>query len=106
MTFRKKKPSRVYEELMELSGKYRCLTFNATDNIIDMDYFHELLPKLAETEVDFQIFYEVKANLRKDHIQKLAAAGVTQIQPGIESLNSEILRRCEKASRQFRTCSC
>jgi ribosomal peptide maturation radical SAM protein 1 len=96
MNFRKKKPSRVYEELMELSNKYRCLTFNATDNIIDMDYFEELLPRLAKTAVDFQIFYEVKANLRKDHIQKLAAAGVTQIQPGIESLNSEILRMMKK----------
>jgi ribosomal peptide maturation radical SAM protein 1 len=96
MAFRKKKPDRVYDELLELSGKYRCLTFNATDNIIDMDYFHELLPKLADTEVDFQIFYEVKANLRKDHIHKLAAAGVTQIQPGIESLNTEILKMMRK----------
>lgn len=96
MSFRKKKPDRVYDELLELSAKYRCLTFNATDNIIDMNYFHELLPRLAETEADFQIFYEVKANLRKDHIQKLAAAGVTQIQPGIESLNSDILRLMRK----------
>ena len=96
MSFRKKKPGRVYDELLELSGKYRCLTLNATDNIIDMDYFHELLPKLAETEVDFQIFYEVKANLRKDHIHKLSAAGVTQIQPGIESLNTEILQLMRK----------
>jgi ribosomal peptide maturation radical SAM protein 1 len=96
MAFRKKKPDRVYAELMELSATNRCLTFNATDNIIDMDYYHELLPKLAEAEVDFQIFYEVKANLKKDHIQKLAAAGVSQIQPGIESLNSDILRLMRK----------
>jgi ribosomal peptide maturation radical SAM protein 1 len=96
MSFRRKNPGRVYDELLELAGKYRCLTLNATDNIIDMDYFHELLPKLAETEVDFQIFYEVKANLRKDQIQKLAAAGITQIQPGIESLNTEILRMMQK----------
>ena len=47
-------------------------------------------------EVDFQLFYEVKANLRKDHIDKLAAAGVTQIQPGIESLNTEILQMMRK----------
>ena len=67
MCFRKKKPGRVYEELLELSDKYRCHTLNATDNIIDMDYFQELLPKLAETEVDFQIFYEVKANSQGPH---------------------------------------
>ena len=96
MAFRKKTPGRVYDELLELAGKYRCLTLNATDNIIDMDYFNEFLPRLAETDVDFQIFYEVKANLRKDQIQKLAAAGITQIQPGIESLNTEILRLMQK----------
>ena len=96
MSFRKKKPGRVYDELLELAGKYRCLSLNATDNIIDMDYFNELLPKLAETDVDFQIFYEVKANLRKDQVQRLAAAGITQIQPGIESFNTEILRMMQK----------
>ncbi len=96
MAFRKKSPDRVYDELLEFASKYRCLTMNATDNIIDMDYFKELLPKLAESEVDFQLFYEVKANLRKDQIQRLAAAGVTQIQPGIESLNTEILRMMQK----------
>lgn len=96
MAFRKKTPGRVYDELLELAGKYRCLSLNATDNIIDMDYFNEFLPKLAETEVDFQIFYEVKANLRKDQVQRLAAAGITQIQPGIESFNTEILRMMQK----------
>jgi len=96
MAFRKKKPARVYEELLELAGKYKCLSLNATDNIIDMDYFNELLPRLAEANVDFQIFYETKANLRKDQVQRLAAAGVTQIQPGIESFNTEILRMMQK----------
>lgn len=96
MTFRRKTPGRVYDELLELAGKYRCLSLNATDNIIDMDYFKELLPKLADTDLDFQIFYEVKANLHKDQVRKLAAAGITQIQPGIESFNTEILRMMQK----------
>jgi ribosomal peptide maturation radical SAM protein 1 len=96
MAFRKKSPERVFDELMELAGTYRCLSFNATDNIIDMAYFNELLPRLAEADVDFQIFYEVKANLRKQQIERLARAGVAQIQPGIESLNTEILRLMQK----------
>ena len=96
MAFRKKTPGRVYDELMELASTYRCLAFNATDNIIDMGYFNELLPKLADSGTDFQIFYEVKANLRKDQIQKLAAAGITHIQPGIESFNTEILKMMQK----------
>lgn len=96
MAFRKKTPARVYDELLEFAGKYRCLTLNATDNIIDMDYFKELLPKLSESQIDFQLFYEVKSNLRKDQIEVLAAAGVTQIQPGIESLNTEILHMMQK----------
>lgn len=96
MSFRKKSPSRVYEEIINIANQYRCLTLTAVDNIMDLDYFETLLPKLAEANFDLTLFYEVKASMSRDQVRKLAAAGVTQIQPGIESFNTEILRMMRK----------
>jgi len=96
MSFRKKEPGRVYEEILKLAGQYRCLTLNATDNILDMGYFKQLLPRLAEADFDLCLFYEVKANLTREQVRKLAASGITQIQPGIESFDTELLRLMRK----------
>jgi ribosomal peptide maturation radical SAM protein 1 len=96
MAFRKKSAERVYDEIIQLAGQYRCLTLNAADNILDMDYFKELLPKLAEADLDLSIFYEVKSNLSNEQVRKLSSAGITKIQPGIESFNTELLRLMRK----------
>lgn len=96
MSFRKKEPERVYEEVLKLAGEYRCLQLNATDNILDMGYFKQLLPRLAEANFDLSLFYEVKANLTREQVRKLAASGITQIQPGIESFDTELLRMMRK----------
>jgi ribosomal peptide maturation radical SAM protein 1 len=96
MSFRKKSPSRVYEEIYDIASQYRCLTLNAVDNIMDLDYFDTLLPRLAEANFDLTLFYEVKASMSRDQVRQLAAAGVVQIQPGIESFNTEILRLMRK----------
>jgi ribosomal peptide maturation radical SAM protein 1 len=65
-------------------------------NIMDMDYIGTLLPQLAETGWDLRLHYEVKSNLRREHVQALAAAGVVHIQPGIESLSTSVLKIMDK----------
>jgi ribosomal peptide maturation radical SAM protein 1 len=96
MAFRKKKPERVYQDIMEISRKYRCLNLNAVDNILAMDYFTQLLPRLADDNFDFTLFYEVKANLTRAQMKMLRAAGVTRIQPGIESMSTRLLQLMRK----------
>jgi ribosomal peptide maturation radical SAM protein 1 len=96
MSFRKKSAPRVYEEIMTLSKRYRCLTFNAVDNIMDMSYLRDLLPNLARADIDLSFFYEVKANLSREQVRLLAAAGVNSIQPGIESFSTDLLRLMRK----------
>ena len=54
---------------------------------------------LVENETGYEIFYEVKANLRREQLKLMAQAGVTHIQPGIESLSSNVLRLMRKGIR-------
>lgn len=96
MEHRAKSPERVLADIGELSQRYGSFNLRATDNIMDERYFDELLPALIEAESDVDLFYEIKANLSRERIEQLARAGVRSIQPGIESLESNVLRLMDK----------
>jgi ribosomal peptide maturation radical SAM protein 1 len=96
MAFRKKTPARVYEEILSIAKNYGCLTLEAVDNILAMDYFTELLPKLAEANFDLALFFEVKANMTRRQVELLRAAGISKIQPGIESVSTRLLKLMNK----------
>jgi ribosomal peptide maturation radical SAM protein 1 len=96
MQFRSKSPHRVARELAELAAEYRSFRFEAVDNILDHKYFDTLLPVLSAEEVSYDIFFEVKSNLSRADLLALYSAGVTRIQPGIESLSSPILKLMRK----------
>jgi ribosomal peptide maturation radical SAM protein 1 len=98
MSFRQKSPRRVVTELAELTKRYGSFRFFATDNIMPMNFFDELLPQLAREERHYDIFFEVKANLSRVQIKKLRDAGIATLLPGIESLSSHVLRLMRKGT--------
>ena len=99
MSFRSKSPERVLDELIQQAKRYRSFRFDAVDNIMDMAYLTKLFPVLVANETDYEIFYEVKANLSRAQLKLMAQAGVTEVQPGIESLSSNVLRLMRKGVR-------
>jgi ribosomal peptide maturation radical SAM protein 1 len=99
MRFRSKSPGRVLGELEQQSRRYRNFNFEAVDNVLEMSYLKELFPKLSQIEAGYAFFYEVKANLSREQLKLLAEAGVAYIQPGLESLNSNVLRLMRKGTR-------
>jgi magnesium-protoporphyrin IX monomethyl ester (oxidative) cyclase len=99
MTFRSKSPERVLAELHYLEERYGIRKFEVVDNILDMRYFKTLLPSLAAEGRKRAFFYEVKANLTRQQVEALVSAGITWVQPGIESLHTEVLRLMDKGIR-------
>jgi ribosomal peptide maturation radical SAM protein 1 len=96
MAFRKKSPARALKEIRTLTSTYGVFRLAASDNIIDMTYFQSVLPALREDGKSYNLFYETKANLKREHLQAMADAGCSSIQPGIESLHDETLRIMKK----------
>lgn len=96
MAFRSKTPQRAYDEMTTLCRKYGLQRVGCVDNILDMRYIDTLFPQLAESGLQLELFYEVKANLRYDQVVKLHEGGMRQIQPGIESFSNQILHLMEK----------
>jgi magnesium-protoporphyrin IX monomethyl ester (oxidative) cyclase len=98
MTYRAKSPARALAELAELSETYRTPRFMVVDNILDMTYLRTVLPELARQGAPYDLFFETKANLRREHVELLARAGVIWVQPGIEAFHDRLLRLMDKGT--------
>jgi ribosomal peptide maturation radical SAM protein 1 len=101
MKFRSKNGARFAEELDSLEKTYGMRGFGLTDNIFDMQYLRSLLPDLVAKARQYRLFYETKANLRKDQVELLAAAGVAWLQPGIESFSTPVLKLMAKGTTRL-----
>jgi ribosomal peptide maturation radical SAM protein 1 len=102
MAFRSKSPRRALDELEQLVERWRLTNVEAVDNILDMKYFADMLPALAQARRPMQIFYEVKSNLSRAQVKILHDAGVNRIQPGIESLSDHVLKLMRKGTTALR----
>ena len=98
MTYRSKSPERVLTDLSELERRYGLRSIQFVDNILDMSFFKTVLPRLAADGGQYSLFYETKANLKREHVELLARAGVRWIQPGIESLDDNLLALIAKGN--------
>jgi ribosomal peptide maturation radical SAM protein 1 len=96
MAFRKKSPARVLRDIDQLVERHGVRSFRCVDNILDMGYYDTVLPRLAERRPELRMFHEVKANVKRVHIERLARAGITLLQPGLEHLSTEVLQLMRK----------
>ena len=96
MSFHRKAPDLALAQLHLLAESYPGTTVCMTDNIIDYEYFRTFLPNLENSGLNLELFYEVKANLKKEQISLLRRTGVNRIQPGIESFSTPILELMDK----------
>jgi ribosomal peptide maturation radical SAM protein 1 len=96
MKFRSKSPQRLLAEIGELARRYHSLSFWAVDNIMPVEYFSDVFEKIADAGFDFEFFYEIKSNLTREKIRMLHRGGVRTVQPGIESLNTHVLKQMRK----------
>jgi ribosomal peptide maturation radical SAM protein 1 len=73
----------------------------AVDNILDLKYFKTVLPALAERRHSASIFYEIRSKVTRDQLQAMRHAGIGSVQPGIESLSTELLRLMRKGVEAY-----
>ncbi|WP_239091612.1 RiPP maturation radical SAM C-methyltransferase [Streptomyces sp. SID14478] len=106
MAFRAKPGERLWSEIDRLVRRHHILDIVTVDNIIDMAYFKDFLPRAAESGWDLRMHYEVKSNLSREQIALLGEAGAVLLQPGIESLSNRVLDLMDKGvsgARNVRT---
>ncbi|MGN8845542.1 RiPP maturation radical SAM C-methyltransferase [Niallia sp. HCP3S3_B10] len=96
--YKGKLQKKIYNEMKTLIESYgeHTNTLFFTDNIMSMEYFEYILPKLKQDKIKIDMFMEVKSNLNEQQVCVLKEAGVTKIQPGIESLATNSLKLMNK----------
>jgi ribosomal peptide maturation radical SAM protein 1 len=99
MAYRSKSAARALDELISLTGQYPNCSVSVVDNILELKYFNDFIPELTARRLGVELFYESKSNLRKEQVRQLRDAGITAIQPGIESLSSRVLGLMRKGVR-------
>ena len=103
MAYRAMPSQMAVEFIQDLMQRYgdRASSFQSVDNIMPREYLTDVFPHVrAPSGVNF--FYEVKADLSDKDMEILSKASVTDIQPGIESLNTGTLKLMKKGTTAFR----
>ncbi len=98
VSFRRKPPERLRAEIIRLAQRHRMLDFEAVDRILDLDAIETVFEPLSREQADFSFFHQVKASITPSDLIRLSAAGVTEVQPGIESLSTRLLRLMHKGT--------
>ena len=99
--FRRKTATTILNEFDKLSGRYGVNRFEMVDNVLDPGLINSLAPELIKLGTPYDIFFEVRAGLERPQFERLRNAGIIWVQPGIESLHSEVLKLMNKGSEAW-----
>jgi len=96
MAYRSRSAESVLATLAHLKTRYGCSEFRFSDYIMPHRYYTTLLPELVRMGAPYRLKCEVKSNISAERVKLLADAGFVEIQPGVESFCSSVLRSMDK----------
>lgn len=96
--YRRKDPGQVASEMENLASRHGSLRFFFVDNILNPTTTEEMFQRIASLGRSFEIFTEVRASVTRRQLLAMRRAGVTQVQIGVESLSSRLLKKLNKGT--------
>ena len=97
-TYREKSAPHFAAELRLLLEKYGNHKIVLCDSILSRRHVRELPELLAEKPPTKGILTEIKSNITKSDLERLARVHIDEMQPGIESLHDDILHIMHKGN--------
>ena len=105
LSYRSKSQDRAFHEVLSLADRYGK-NIVCVDNIFDLHYLQSFFPKLAEAKRGLSFYFDTKVNLTKGQMRVLRQAGVTHLEPGIESLSTHVLQLMRKGCDTLQNIRC
>jgi ribosomal peptide maturation radical SAM protein 1 len=96
MAYRYRSAARTIEVMEEHHQRYKMNAFRFSDYILPNQYYATLLPMLIERGSPYELCAEMKSNVNREQFALLAKAGFKEVQPGIESFHSDVLKKMSK----------
>jgi len=106
MSYRAKTPARIHSELTDLIARYGITHFAFTDNIVSPKVMRPLFDIFKQEPLNVTFHAEIKANLNRRQVQQYRDAGFIYLQPGIESLSSNVLSIMNKGITALDNIAC
>jgi hypothetical protein len=94
--YRQKKIRQVVREIDELTTRHQVLSVAFVDNVLPHTGSEGLFDGLERLGKDLTLFAETRASTSLEQLRKMRDAGLDQVQVGIESLSSNLLKKMNK----------
>ena len=94
--FRAKSGQKALSDLVNMNRKYPSMPISVVDNVMDHHFFKTLFEQLSHENLNVELFFETRAKLTREQLKLMRLAGITRIQPGIESLSTHVLKLMNK----------
>ena len=96
--YRFKSSSRMTKETLHLAKVHESLHFTFTDNALPPREADRFFAALAQCDMDFDFFAEIRALTKPEQLRLYSDGGLRTVQVGIEALSSSLLKKMEKGT--------
>jgi ribosomal peptide maturation radical SAM protein 1 len=94
--YRKRAFTEVVHDIDTLTERHQSLSVAFMDNVLPAESSGGLFAGLGRLNKDLQMFSEIRASIPLKTLTQMASAGMTEVQVGIESLSSNLLKKMNK----------
>jgi len=106
LKYRQRNVKTTLKMLSVLSNKYNSIYFRISDYILPYKYYSLLLPELSKLNPNYIFTCEIKSNISYKQFIDLKSAGFIEVQPGIETFSSSILKKMNKGVNAIQNIYC
>jgi ribosomal peptide maturation radical SAM protein 1 len=96
--YRSKKPEQVVSEIDHLTTKYKTLSVAFMDNLLPLKTSRDIFNDISKLGKDFRLFGEIRATTSEPVLKAMQAAGMQEVQIGIEALSTPLLKKLNKGT--------
>jgi len=96
--YRKKESQQVVVDIDVLTERHRTLAVAFMDNVLPPGSAIALFSELKTLDKDLKMFSEIRATTKPDELAQMRAAGMHEVQVGIEALSTSLLHKMNKGT--------
>ena len=96
--YRAKSNNKIIKELETLTDQYQVLSVFFMDNLLPAKGLEKLFRRIQEIGKDLRLFCEIRATTQREVLAAMGAAGMREVQVGVESLSTSLLRKLNKGT--------
>ena len=96
--YRQKANQKVITHIDGLTTRHQTLSVAFMDNVLPPGSINNLFSELGKVDKDLKMFAEIRATTKLKELMNMQAAGLHEVQVGIEALSTSLLQKMNKGT--------